>query len=234
MYFIKTSDEILDPLRIFVSDKEYAKIYIGTKVGDQFNVPTLAILRDKESAAQYNYPDRCVIKPTHLSGRIIFRKRDEKIDLRLIENWFSQSVYSETREANYRYLRPKVIVEPLLFDGENLPEFNIFCVDGATKLVQVHFDRWINHTQSLYSVGWSKQSYATAFPVGHDIAPPTNLSEMLEVAQRLAAEFTFIRVDLYSDGKRIYVGELTNCPGNACIRFCPPSGEGVISALLFK
>ncbi len=33
LFQIKTSNEILDPLRIFVSDKEYVKLYVKATVG---------------------------------------------------------------------------------------------------------------------------------------------------------------------------------------------------------
>ena len=168
LYFMKTSDEILNPLRILVSDKEYAKIYIGNRVGDEVNVPTLAILRDEIPTTHY-YPDRCIIKPTHLSGEVIVRRHGEQIDLRLIRKWFAQSLYRTTREANYRYLKPKVIVEPIIFNDENLLDFKIFCVNGQPKLIQVHMDRWINHTQSFYTISWEKHNYKFTYPVGRDV-----------------------------------------------------------------
>ena len=42
-YKIKTTNEILDPLRIFLSDKEYVKMYVKSQIGDEYNVPTLKI-----------------------------------------------------------------------------------------------------------------------------------------------------------------------------------------------
>ena len=45
IYRMKISDEILDPLRIFVTDKEYAKIYTKSIIGEEFTVPTIKIFQ---------------------------------------------------------------------------------------------------------------------------------------------------------------------------------------------
>ena len=40
---------------------------------------------------------------------------------------------------------------------------------------------------------------------------------MLEISHLLSRNFTFIRVDLYTNDETIYVGELTSCPGGELI-----------------
>ena len=60
-----------------------------------------------------------------------------------------------------------------------------------------------------------------------------NLAEMIRVAETLASHFSFIRVDMYSDGQACFVGELTNCPGNASRSFMPADGELRASQILF-
>jgi hypothetical protein len=56
---------------------------------------------------------------------------------------------------------------------------------------------------------------------------------MLSLAKMLSKHFSMIRVDLYSDGNQIYVGELTNVSGNATENFIPPKAEVAASKLLF-
>jgi hypothetical protein len=57
---------------------------------------------------------------------------------------------------------------------------------------------------------------------------------MIQVAERLAKYFQFIRIDLYSDGNQCLVGEITNCHGNANRVFYPAEGEIVASKLIFS
>jgi TupA-like ATPgrasp len=58
-------------------------------------------------------------------------------------------------------------------------------------------------------------------PIQHE--RPGNLDQMLWVAETIAKDMDFARIDLYSDGKRtIKFGEITFTPGNACSRFSDP------------
>ena len=62
---------------------------------------------------------------------------------------------------------------------------------------------------------------------------PANFDEMLDVVHRLSRPFGFIRVDLYSNGERLFVGELTNTHADASQNFIPPSAESMASELIF-
>ena len=56
---------------------------------------------------------------------------------------------------------------------------------------------------------------------------------MLNVADTLSNDFEFVRIDLYSDGKKIYVGEITNFPDSGNGYFIPNNTEEIFSKLLF-
>jgi hypothetical protein len=234
LYRIKISDEITDPLRVFVSDKEFVKLYVKALAGDQFNVPTITVLRSIEEATAYPFPPDCCIKPTHLSGKVILRRQGSQVDLGEIGKWFKTSFYHENREANYKTLQPKVIVEPLIFDSDNLSDYKIFCYRGKPKLIQVDVDRHIRHTRKLYDLGWNELPCSIGYPRSDkQLEKPANLDKMLEVASLLSSRFGFVRVDLYSNGKECLVGEITNCHGNAEESFMPESGEPLVSRMIF-
>lgn len=234
-YRIKTSDEILDPLRVFVSDKEHVKHYVKAVLGDEYNVPTLAVLHSPDEVDACQFPERCCIKPTHASAQVILRTRGEPVDRAAIKRWFSLNYYRSGREPNYRLLRPKVIVEPLIFDSPLVDDYKFFCWNGVPKLIQVDVDRHIRHTRKIYDTDWNEQEFSLTFPRATGELPrPASLAEMLRVARVLSAPFTFIRIDLYSDGNRVLVGEITNVSGNAGAPFLPASAEQQASALMFS
>ncbi|WP_341366113.1 ATP-grasp fold amidoligase family protein [Yoonia sp. BS5-3] len=104
LYRLKTSDAILDPLRVFVSDKEHVKDYVRAIVGDHYNVPTIAVIRDAAALHDFAFPDECCIKPTQSSGQVILRKNAAPIDIDRIAGWFNLNQYYAGREINYRYL----------------------------------------------------------------------------------------------------------------------------------
>jgi len=234
LYRIKTTDEILDPLRIFVSDKELVKTFIKATIGDEYNIPTLAVLRTPAEVERFDFPDRCIIKPTHASAQYILRRNGEPVDRARIRSWFALNYYRAGRELNYKTLRPKVIVEPLVFDDGDLTDFRFFCVHGEPKLIQLDMDRHTRHTRKILDTEWREQDYGILYPRSDRVVPrPDTLPEMLRVARALSAPFSFVRIDLYSDNRRVVAGEITNVSANAGGIFNPRTAEERASRALF-
>lgn len=235
LYRIKTTDDILDPLRVFVSDKEFVKLYVKAVVGDQYNVPTIDVITRRDSIDTYQFPASCCIKPTHVSGYVVFRRSGEAVDRERIKSWFGVNYYRVNREANYKLLQPKIIVEPLIFGSSNVEDYKIFCVNGVPKLIQVDVDRHIEHKRKYFDAHWRELEFSIKYPrTDSTLAPPQNLDEMLKVAAELSKRFWFVRVDLYSNGTQLYVGEITHCADSADGTFSSPSAEQTISDYLFQ
>lgn len=234
LYWMKTSREIEGSLRVTVSDKEHVKDFIAQHVGSQFNVPTIAVLRSYTEAARFEYPSRCVIKPTHASGQVIFRRDAEEINLGVIDSWFDLNFYHRVRERNYRKLKPKVIVEPLIF-GQFAPEdFKVFCWRGVPRFIQVDISRFGKHVRAYFDPEWKQLPFTMNHPAAEgSVARPPALDVMIELATKLSTPFTFIRVDFYANGSEVVVGELTNCPEAGRCVFKPASAELAASRLLF-
>lgn len=234
LYRIKVNGEMSDPLRVFVTDKEFLKLFVRATVGEQHNVPTLGILRDPSALASFEFPAGCCIKPTHLSGHVILRRDGEGIDLDRMRGWFGMNHYRAGREANYRTLTPKVIVEPLIFGGGDVEDYKFFCVNGVPRLVQVDIDRYGTHRRKYFDSDWRDLPFSIGYP--RDVRPfprPATLEKMLDIASRLSERFPFVRVDLYTNGEEVLVGEITHCHDNAAARFIPAEGEQWASVLLF-
>lgn len=232
---IRTSGEINDPLRVLVSDKEFVKLYVKATVGDTYNVPTLAVLRSVPEARAHAYPADCVIKPTHGSGQLILRRGGSAVDLDEVESWFAMNYYRDgLREQNYRTLRPKVIVEPVLFGDARLLDYKFICRGGVPRLIQVDVDRHGEHTRQYFDAEWRQQDFQLMYPTYPGrLERPANLDEMRSVAAELSRPFGLVRVDLYSDGRSCHVGEITNCHANGCERFASPADERRASEVLF-
>ncbi len=235
LYRIKATDEILNPLRIFVSDKEFVKLYVKAIVGNHYNVPTITVLNTIEEVKNFSFPSQCCIKPTHASGKVILRKNGEPVNFSEIEKWFSINYYDVGREANYKTLKPKVIVEPLIFNNSNVEDYKFFCYNGKPRFIQVDIDRYVEHKRKFFDCNWNELDFSITYPkYEKKTNKPDNFDEMLKVATALCKSFSMIRVDIYSDGTQLYVGELTNVSGNAGENFLPPDAEKSASNLLFQ
>jgi hypothetical protein len=131
-------------------------------------------------------------------------------------------------------LRPKEIVEPIVFDSDDLLDYKIFCYGGKAKLIQVDVDRHIRHARKFYDTRWNELPFSLLYPRSTRVLEkPRNLDEMLSLGDSLSSQFDFVRVDLYSDGERCFVGEITNCHGNAWESFIPRSAEKLASEMIF-
>ena len=231
---MKTSNDIRDPLRVYVSDKEQVKDYVRKTIGERYNVPTIAILYSPAEIDAFNFPANCCIKPTHASAQVVLRTDGAPIDRERIKKWFSLNYYRAGRESNYRTLQPKVIVEPLIFGSANVDDYKIFCWRGVPKFIQQDFDRYTNHTRKIFDTRWNEQDFSIIYPRSSAPSPkPKTLADMLAVARALSAPFSFIRIDLYSDDRQVLVGEITNCSANAGGFFLPRSAEHKASQMMF-
>lgn len=233
LFEVKHSAEACNPLRAYVSDKAFVKDYVTAKVGAEFNVPTITVLNDMEAVRNFDFPPRCCIKPTHLTGAVILRESGEDVDFEVMDKWLRTNCYDIGREKNYRYLKPKIIVEPLIFDNTNNEDFKFFCFEGKARFVQVDIDRRHKHTRLYFDRDWNEQEWSILYQKSvKKFQKPANFDSMLGVADCLSSDFEFIRVDLYTDGNEIYVGELTNWPENGNGYFVPRSSELTASKLL--
>ena len=72
------------------------------------------ILYSKEDIKSYKFFLLDVVKPTHASGEVIFVDSTD-INKEEIANWLDLNFYDRTREGNYKYLQPKIIIEEPVF-----------------------------------------------------------------------------------------------------------------------
>jgi hypothetical protein len=231
---MKTGSEIDRPLRKKISDKEFVKDYIRQIVGDQYNVPTLAILRQENEAISFSYPDSCVIKPTHLAGEVIFCRGNETIERNTLRSWFHKDLYVRSRQRNYKDLIPKIIVEPFVFGRREPEDYKVFCWHGRPRLIQVDLNRFGNHKRAFYDTSWRRQGFTMNYPIYEGVLKrPESFNLMLRLAAELSSAFSFVRVDLYAQGTQVRVGELTNCPEGGNCTFDPPSAEAIASNIIF-
>ncbi len=209
-------DWLVDPRRCALCDKILAKDYINDRVGERYSVPTLALLRSHEEIDRFEFPERCVVKPSHMSGRVQLKRSPEAaIDRGRLHRALDADYSEEWREANYRGIAHGILVEPFVFGGDFVPsDIKVFCFHGEPKLIMVVLDRFGASTQRLYTPRWEplKATYSHS-KIGVSEPAPANLDELLDVCRALAKDFDFLRVDLYSNGTDVKVGEFTILPG---------------------
>lgn len=233
LFAVRTSRALYDPLCQLVTDKEYCKHYVTLKVGAQHVVPTHQVLRtpeDVDALVVGRFP--CVIKPTSGTGRLrICHAAGDVPSRATLRAWLATDNYDEGREPNYRHLRQKIIVEEFLSQDDVRPptEYLVFCFRGRPGFVEVlsgHFGRF---SCTFYDLEWRPLPVAIGYPAGARREPkPLMLGKMLDLAARLAEPFGFARVDCYATDTRVWIGELTLCPGRAKSSVSPPEAQALL------
>lgn len=235
LFFLKTSPEIESSLRKRISDKELSKSFINQILRGTRAIETISVSRTKNDINNLSFENfPVVLKPTHSSGRkIIVSNMGELNSARqTLKKWLSHDYFFTSFEKNYEGLEKKVISERYLEESYCL-EGSVHCRQGEAKIVSL-IDR---HTKERESFSISK------LPLGVSLGFPfkklnyDNLdffSELILDSEKLAAHFTYIRVDFYTDGKNIIFGELTNLPAGGNGKFYPENGEEIFSKHFFS
>lgn len=225
------------PLATTVSDKYAVRAWVAEKIGPQYLIPLIAVLDRPEDLDLAQLPDGCVIKTTHASGQNVIVRDKREIDEESLKDqlrkWMRHNEYYLSREPQYRTIRPRILVERLLTDadGQVPMDFKLHCFGGNVETIQVDIDRFTDHRRNFYDVDWRLLPFTWSFwkhgrplwPNGRAVEKPKGLEEMVKVARTLAANFDYVRVDLYYCRDRVYFGELTLHHGGGWERFDPPS-----------
>ena len=115
------------------------------------------------------------------------------------------------------------VITELKPEYDELKDYKFFCFNEKVRFFKVDFGRFVEHHANYYDIE------GKLLPFGEVLCPPdptysidlpTNLSDMIALAERLSKKDFFLRVDLYNVNGNIFFGELT---------FYPNSGFGDFS-----
>lgn len=209
-------------------DKFDVKEYVSNVIGDEYIIPTLGIYDSFQDIDFGGLPSQFVMKCTHDSGSIVICNDKEKFNKikakKILENGLRHNPYWAAREWPYKNLKPRIIVEQLLTecDGEPIKDYKFFCFNGVVKCFKIDFDRFTSHRANYYDKNCSILPFEeTVFPAdyGREVVFPANIKDMMELAERLAKDTIFSRIDFYNVNGQIFFGEIT---------FFPDGGFGII------
>ena len=235
LFQLKASSELGSPLRTLITDKELAKIYVEKKLGAGTTSATLCVLRTPEEVETYlpaTYP--AVIKPTHSCGRSVsvFSRSDYRKAKPQFKDWLNEDYFLSDLERNYANLEKKIIVEKYIDDTFAI-EGSVHCLSGEPKIVSL-IDRKTKERQSFDT---NKCALGVSLDYPLKEFEPKNwgfLNSLLKSSRILSGEFSYVRVDFYTDGERVLFGELTNLPAGGNGQFSPAGGEKKFSEVFFS
>ena len=223
-----------EPIQIVMVDKHEAKNFIAQRVGEQYIIRTLAVWDSVEDIDFDALPNQFVLKTTHGGGGcdVIVckdkRKFDKEAALVKLTTSLTSDLFKKFREWPYKNVPKRIIAEKFMQvenaeEGSDLKDYKFFCFNGKVRFFKIDFDRFVEHHANYYSPDGKLLPFGEADlpPVpSHVENMPENLAEMIQLAEKLSVEQSFLRVDFYNINGLIYFGELT---------FYPASGMGTFT-----
>lgn len=166
------------------------------------------------------------VKTNHASSDVIVVKSkktlsDEKIKAirRKLRHALNHSYeLVQGFEMQYKGIPPLIIAERLIQDEKynELRDYKFLCFDGVPYYCWVDCDRYTNHTRNVYDMEWNLMPWTQGGYKNSSVSveKPENFDTMVEVAKKLSADFSHVRVDLYNVEGKIYFGEMTFTNGS--------------------
>lgn len=205
------------PIYTTYADKYNVRAYISAKIGEEYLVPVVLHTENIKDITPEKLPDYpVIIKPTHDSAGSIIVKDKTTVDWKQIRKKLKRSLqrnfYYVAREWQYKDINPSIIVEKLLLDknGNTPYDYKLHCFNEKVEFIQVFTGNTMR--ANIYNTQWELQpSFWSTKKTAIDftIKIPQTLNEMIQIAETLALDSTYLRVDLYTMNDKIYFGELT-------------------------
>lgn len=226
-----------NPLLPVVSDKLQVRDYVLNKLGEkkanEILIPLIAVYDSVEDIKLNLLPNSFVLKTNHGSGNNLIVREKSSISKEIIrrhcKDWLEES-YSEylKHEWCYKCDNKKILVEKMLHDADGkIPnDYKFHIIHGKCEMIECFYDRFHNGKRSLFDANWQLLDVKWQpwkWTHGGYVKKPDNLQEMINISEKLADEFDYIRVDLYNMNGKIYFGEMTNFPSSGAGDFEPQS-----------
>ncbi len=224
-----------DPQLPFWADKHRVRELVKHCLSSELLIPVYAVSPHPQDIEFESFQEPFIIKPTHLSGRVIIVRDKARINWRQVRKacsrWLKANLYDEGREWHYKSIPPQIIVEKLIVDanGSVPPDFKCHCLNGKVLAIQADIDRHIKHRRNFYDSAWLPLPFTWSvcvgdtplWPHGGHLEKPPRLADMVTASELIAKRFPYVRVDWYAPDESLYFGETTFHHGGGYERIMP-------------
>lgn len=229
-----------NPLVSKAAGRAGVREYLTEKGLGEYLVPIYGVYDKFEDIDFNKLPNQFVMKCTHACAfnQIVLDKSKLNIkeSKKKFNKWLKTNYGRMTMERHYSPIKPQIIIEKYLGFADDLPiEYKIHVFNGKAKYIYVVSGRgkdirynncyidWTPFDGAQFN-GWKKREPA---PI-----KPDNWDAMVKLAEKMAEDFPFVRVDLYNINGKIYFSELTFTPAKGTLIFDDDKADFEISEWL--
>ena len=227
--------EKLQYLRLYVYPKDDLVSKCAGRVGvreyvkeqgfDELLIKIYGVFDRFEEIDFSKLPNQFVLKCSHGSAMNYICYDKSKINYKELKKkfnkWLKTNYGKKTLELHYSKIKPQIIIEELMLENGKLPtEYKIHVFNGKAKNLYVVTSRGVDIRYNNYYIDWTPfdgSQFNGWKKTDYPLKKPSNFEKMVEVAEKLASKFPFVRVDLYNINGKIYFSEMTFTPAKGTL-----------------
>lgn len=235
-----------NPLMLRCTDKYEVRKVIEEMGLEDILIPLIGVYDSVDDIDFDALPKEFVAKTTDGGGgnQVLICRDKKTLDKQdfynCIKEWMdAPRGKSAGREWAYHNGFPrKIVIENILKvkNHNDVPDFKFFCFNGKPYYCQLIDNRSTNETIDFYDMNWVHQDFVGLNPLCRNsgkIEPqPQNFEKLRTIAEKLAGDYPFVRVDLYNTDDNIFFGELTFYPASGFGHFSPDDWDERIGELM--
>ena len=214
-----------DQLAIRCSDRIGVRHYLEELGLEKYLIPSNGIYHDFSQIDFDCLPKQFVIKCSHACAYNTIVRDKDTFDIatarKRFNKWLKTDYGKLTLERHYSPIKPALLIEQYLGNEDTLPtEYKIHVFNGKARSLYVVTGRGSDIRYTNFYIDWTRfdcsqfNGWKSADQV---IEKPSNFEEMVALAEKVAAPFPFVRVDLYCVNGKIFFSEMTFTPAKGTL-----------------
>jgi hypothetical protein len=229
-----------DPRLNTICDKIAVRDFIASRVGAALLTPMIGAWDQPEDIPWAQLPDRFALKSSHASGQCILVRDKAALDLEAVmktsRDWLAQDYGITMMEWAYAGLPRRLIVEPIQEapDGGDLLEPQVFTFNGRAALILILTgDKSPGRRRGAwFTVDGRRLDMRTITVRSADLRlSDADRQAAVAAAERVAQDFSSMRVDFYLTRDGLKIGELTPFTQGGRSVWAPPERDAQLGRL---
>lgn len=219
-------------------DKIEVKRHVASVVGAEHVVPNLWTGTALPPRHLRTWPRPFVLKAAHGSGWNVMVPAEGPVRWgrieRRVERWMGTTYGERSGEWLYSRIPPRLLVEPHVGDPRTVPDdYKLWVYRGRVQFIHWSTGRGTSDYRGrVLDRRWREAFEARLVPRSAEAPPrPDSLEVMIEMAEALAEDWPFVRVDLYDVAGRPVFGEFTFYPSSGFHCLWPPGTDEALGEL---
>ena len=227
-----------------LSDRFQAHSFAKEKIGDNYIIPILGVYNSFDEIDFSVLPRQFVIKASQGHDFCIVvkdRNAFDKIEAKKVVNGWISTRHGKDCYEIQNQVAPKIIIEKFIQQENETVSYiyMCYCFDGHVKYIQTKCvgNEHDYHT-AIYDTQWNKQNWiyvpnSSWQKDNKKIKKPTQLEQMIILAEKLSSAFKFVRCDFYLfNNEKLYFDKMAFYPTSGIGEFVPSTNDKFTPFLL--